>query len=119
MLHCVEDEETAMGRAHTYIYRSLSLRASKGGGQGCHVAEKYAKLCFIGRRNFGFYCLNFYRIKKGQLLNKFSKISRTTNLKKNKFFGGFEKAKLDNPGGGIEREKGRNGRDANTILWSR
>ena len=55
------------------------------------VAEKCQTL-FKERENFGFYYINFYRLKKGKL-NKFSEfnISKLTNLKK--------RAKPGNPEG--------------------
>ena len=60
---------------------------------------KNAELCFKKGKYFLFYHINFYRRKKGQLLNKFSKISRPTNLKRGQIcFFGLEKAKPGNTG---------------------
>ena len=52
------------------------------------------------KENFGFYYRNFYRLfKKGQLLNKFFKIWKLTNLKKGQIcLFGLEKVKPGNPG---------------------
>ena len=40
--------------------------------QGCQVlVTEKAKFCFKKGKILGFYYINFYRLKKGQLLNKF------------------------------------------------
>ena len=36
----------------------------------------------LRKEKFAFYYINFYRLNKGQLINKLSKISRPTNLKR-------------------------------------
>ena len=54
----------------------------------CKLYLKNAKLCL--KKNFEFDCRNFYRLfKKGQMLKKFKKISRPTDLLKkwSVFFG--------------------------------
>ena len=56
---------------------------------------KNDKLLFWDMKNFGFDYINFYRLKKDQLLNKFSRIS--TRPKKGQIFFCLEKAKPGNP----------------------
>ena len=51
----------------------------------------------LGNKNFGFYYINLYRLKKGQLLNKFSNILRPTILKKDQIFFGPQKCQSWQP----------------------
>ena len=81
---------------HSGVYTCFCYPACSRPDQGCQVlvTEKCQTL-FLKRNNFGFYYVSFYRFEKGQLLNKFSKISRPTDLTKAKFvIFGVEKPSL-------------------------
>ena len=73
---------------------SLSHRACLA--QGCQVlgAEKCQTLFVLRKEKFLKNDINFYRLKKGQLLNKFSTNFDANQLKKGQIF----KAKPGNPG---------------------
>ena len=59
---------------------------------------KNAKLCFKKRKIFDFTIINFYKLKKGQLLNIIKNYEANQFKKRTNLFFGLEKAKPGNSG---------------------
>ena len=67
------------------VSQAVCVDCQEGSPEGLPGACKWkmAKLCFKKRKKFWILLYKvLYRLKKGQLLNKFSKISKPTNLRK-------------------------------------
>ena len=78
-----------------FIFYAKYFESPRSLNQGCQViVTEKCQTPFHEMKNFEFHYRNFHRLIIGQLLYKFSKISKPINLKKrpNLFFG-LEKAK--------------------------